>query len=304
MWIVISIEGNEFQPFSDALRVSGIITEARIDSGSHHTHSLKHSAEMEISRPGGLDAADMRLLKEAVAAGQRPRVVLCVVEADEVMIFEVASHGLRQVSQFTMRGGGKREKGSTAKRRAFLTGAAKETAMLLRTDAPTVICGPGLSREAFEKHLREAGTESRLLNIPTSIGGRAAANEVLGEGLAGDVLEAYAVARQTRLIEDGLRRIATSGAVAYGAADIRDAAEQGAVETLVIDAALLRSDPADPGTATGAAGAAVEEMDWSAVEAAVLTAGGSVEQASMEHDAGAQLAGFGGALALLRWRGD
>ena len=312
MWIVISVQGNEFQPFSDALRVSGIITEARIDSGSHHTHSLRRGDELEIKRSGGIDDSDLRLLEEAVRAGQRPRVILCVVESDEVVVFEVASHGLREVSQSTLRGGGKREKGSSAARISFIINAAKATAMLLTAETPTVICGPGLTRDSFEKELRAAGASGKLLNIPTSIGGRSAANEVLGGNLTGDVLEAHAVARQTRLIEDGLTRIAVDGPVAYGAATIAAAASQGAVETLIIDAALLRQEPesktpetVEPSSQNSAEkkrSTAAKRVDWPAIEAKVIAAGGKVEQASLEHDAGAQLEGFGGAIALLRWR--
>jgi stalled ribosome rescue protein Dom34 len=298
MWIVISVEGNEFQPFSDALRVSGIITEARIDSGSHHTHSLRLGDEVELKRSGGIDNSDLRLLEEAVSAGQRPRVILCVVESDEVIVFEVASHGLREVSQSTLRGGGKREKGSNAARSSFVINAAKATAMLLTDETPTVICGPGMTRDSFEKELRAAGASGKLLNIPTSIGGRSAANEVLGGNLTGDVLEAHAVARQTRLIEDGLTRIAVNGAVAYGGVAIAAAAEQGAIETLIIDAALLRQELESQKTG------ATKRVDWPTIEAAVIDAGGIVEQASLEHDAGAQLEGFGGAIALLRWRVD
>ncbi len=319
MWIVISVQGNEFQPFSDALRVSGIITEARIDSGSHHTHSLRRGDELELKRSGGIDDSDLRLLEEAVRAGQRPRVILCVVESDEVIVFEVASHGLREVSQSTLRGGGKREKGSSAARSSFITNAAKATAMLLTEETPTVICGPGMTRDSFEKELRAAGASGKLLNIPTTIGGRSAANEVLGGNLTGDVLEAHAVARQTKLIEDGLTRIAVDGAVAYGAATIAAAASQGAVETLIIDASLLRREAESAAAKTGNKvessvestsqnsaekkhTTATKRVDWPAIEAEVIAAGGAVEQASLDHDAGAQLEGFGGAIALLRWR--
>jgi stalled ribosome rescue protein Dom34 len=253
---------------------------------------------VELKRSGGIDNSDLRLLEEAVSAGQRPRVILCVVESDEVIVFEVASHGLREVSQSTLRGGGKREKGSNAARSSFVINAAKATAMLLTDETPTVICGPGMTRDSFEKELRAAGASGKLLNIPTSIGGRSAANEVLGGNLTGDVLEAHAVARQTRLIEDGLTRIAVNGAVAYGGVAIAAAAEQGAIETLIIDAALLRQELESQKTG------ATKRVDWPTIEAAVIDAGGIVEQASLEHDAGAQLEGFGGAIALLRWRVD
>jgi len=288
MWIVIDVGSNEFQPFTDALRVSGIIRDARIDVGSHHTHALKTGEEAEIGRVGGLSNLDLGLIEEAVAAGSKPRVILCVVESDEVQVFEIATHGLRSISSSSLRGGGKREKGSSDARRSFISAAAREVALLLTDETPVVICGPGDARVGFEKRIRESGGEAQIVNVATSIGGRAAANEVLGEGTAGELLGAHAICKQTRLIEEGLRRIATDGAVSYGRTEIANNAELGAVETLIIDAALLRE---------GGSGG-----EWQETAAAVETAGGSVEQASTDHDAGAQLEGFGGAIALLRWR--
>ena len=52
--------------------------------------------------------------------------------------------------------------------------------------------------------------------MPTSIGGRAAANEVLSEGLADTLLGEHAIVEQVRAIEEALRRISTDGAVTYG----------------------------------------------------------------------------------------
>ena len=67
------------------------------------------------------------------------------------------------------------------------------------------------------------------------------------------------------------------------------AAEQGAVETLVIDASMLRSE---------------EVAEWGPVAEMIEGSGGRVVQASTDHDAGQQLLGIGGAIALLRWKSE
>jgi len=102
----------------------------------------------------------------------------------------------------------------------------------------------------------------------------------------------HELVRQVRAIEDGLTRISTNGAVSYGLNAIEEAAEQGAVETLVVDASLLRSDDR------------VIRSRWDEIISAVATNRGEVIQASVEHDAGQQLLGMGGAIALLRWKVD
>ena len=56
--------------------------------------------------------------------------------------------------------------------------------MVFPDQMPLVICGPGMAREQFEGMLRAIGAENQIHNVATSIGGRAAANEVLAGGAA------------------------------------------------------------------------------------------------------------------------
>lgn len=288
MWIVLRVEEAGFQPFTDNLRLHGVISEAPMDVGSYHTHIIEAGDEIELSWEGGIDSRDLQLIESAVADGQRSRVGLIVVENDEILLFEVAKHGIRDVSSFSMRGGGKRGKDSSAVRSDFYSQVAKEACLVFGSSMPVAICGPGLARERFETNLREACGIVKILNVATSIGGRAAANEVISEGLADSLLGEYAIVHEVRAIEEALRRVSVDGAAAYGIKEIQFSAEQGAVECLVIEASLLREE-----------GLAAE---WKSISDAVTAGGGSIIQASMDHDAGKQLMGFGGALALLRWR--
>ncbi|MED5305965.1 MAG: hypothetical protein VX942_00895 [Candidatus Thermoplasmatota archaeon] len=288
MWIVLRVEEAGFQPFTDNLRLHGVISEAPMDVGSYHTHIIEAGDEIELSWEGGIDSRDLQLIESAVADGQRSRVGLIVVENDEILLFEVAKHGIRDVSSFSMRGGGKRGKDSSAVRSDFYSRVAKEACLVFGSSMPVAICGPGLARERFETNLREACGIVKILNVATSIGGRAAANEVISEGLADSLLGEYAIVHEVRAIEEALRRVSVDGAAAYGIKEIQFSAEQGAVECLVIEASLLREE-----------GLAAE---WKSISDAVTAGGGSIIQASMDHDAGKQLMGFGGALALLRWR--
>ncbi len=130
MWILLEASETAFQPFSDNLRIHGVIKEARIDIGSHPTHVIGTGDEIELSREGGLAKADSSLIREAITSGTKARAGLLVVENDEVLIFEIAAHGIRDVSQFSLRGGGKRTGDSTAVRNEFFEKVAKETRMV------------------------------------------------------------------------------------------------------------------------------------------------------------------------------
>ena len=285
MWIVLDAETTEFQPFTDNLRIHGIICEAKMDKGSHHTHAVGPRDEIEITWTGDIPETDRNLLAESLQEGGRGRVAIAVVESDEILLFEIAQHGMRQVGDtFTLRGGGKRESKSTEVRKEFLTKVAEQASKAISTDMPIVICGPGMAREQFETYLKATGTGHRTLNVATSIGGRSAANEVMREGTADTMLGDFAMAKQAKLIEEGLKRISTRGAVAYGHTELESAAEQGSIETLIIEAGLLRS-----------------ETFWAEVASSVRVNGGQVVQASADHDAGEELIGLGGAIGLLRW---
>ena len=71
MWIDLRVEESSFQPFTDNLRVHGVISEAPIDVGSYHTHVIEAGSEVELSWDGGIDPRDIQLIEAAIADGQR-----------------------------------------------------------------------------------------------------------------------------------------------------------------------------------------------------------------------------------------
>jgi len=292
MWIVLEVQSSSFHSFTENLRVHGIITEAKIDIGNHHTHIIVPGNEIEISREGGFSEADDSLLAKSFSSGKRVNSGLVVVENDEILLFEVTQYGMRDVSQFSLRGGGKRYSDTTGIRDGFFTKVAKETSLVFKEHVPLIICGPGMARDIFEKILMNLGVKNEILNSPTSIGGRSAANQILTDGLADSIIGKNALIIQIRTIEEGLRRVATNGNVCYGQEQILEAAKQGAIEKLVILASILRSKDNK------------NNSIWLSVIKNVKISKGEVIQSSSDHDFGEQLSSFGGALALLRWKLD
>ena len=112
----------------------------------------------------------------------------------------------------------------------------------LNDTMPLVVCGPGRNRDRVLADLKEAGHQRPMMSVGTTMGGRSAANEVLRNGLAGELLAQHRMVQEIRLLEEAWQRISTGGAVAYGRADIHRATEEGAVETLLIGADVLREE--------------------------------------------------------------
>ncbi len=291
MWIVIDVEDSEFQLFSDHLRIHGVICEAPVDKGSHHTHSVSVGDKIELTSGSEWSSADEKLLSEAVKEGGRAKVGIVVVENDEILLFQIASHGMRDLATFTLRGGGKREGDPTKVRDGFFASAASQSVNLLGKETPIVICGPGMARVTFGKMLAKEGLNQQTINIATNIGGRSAANEVLTGGLAAEILGDTAIAKHSEFIDEAMRRMATDGAVAYGPDAIRTAFKESAIETLIINSELLRDEEAMVG-----------DENWLAFCDKLDQTSSNLVQTSSEHDAGKQLDGLGGAIALLRWK--
>ena len=293
MWIVLDVESVEFQTFSDVLRVHGIIHEARIDKGSHHTHLVKEHMDVEIFCEGGLPSEDQQLLNEALKSSSKGNVAIAVVESDEVILYEVSSHGLREVALFSLRGGGKyegRTNSSENARTDFITKVTAEINMQIPQKTPVVVCGPGMTREDFKRKLQALGNERTLVSVGTSMGGRSAANEVLREGLAKEILDNHALVNEIQILEDAFAKMAKGRGVAYGEKVMLMAKKQGAIDKVLILADLLRNEKKKIG-----------DMTWADYCKKVKNEGSEIVQCSAEHDSGKQLEGLGGAIAILRF---
>lgn len=281
MWIKLAIESSEYQTFSDNLRVHGIIEEAQFDKGSHHTHIVQTGDEVEITDGRGFPQTDFDLIDNAVKSSGNARAAIIVVESDEILLFHLTGRGIREVSQWTMRGGGKYEGGKAAAQvsDSFMTKVALELKDSL-TQTALIICGPGMAREKLRQALA-----IDALSIATSIGGRAAANEVLAKGLAGKALDEHSIVKEVGLLEQAWERMATNGAVSYGRESLEEALAQGAIETLLVNVDSLRSE------------------EWLQEMCSMLSEiGAKAIQCSADHDSGQQLLGMGGAVALLRFK--
>jgi protein pelota len=237
--------------------------------------------DVELTANSEFPLVDKDLIRQACTDSGRAKVVILVVESDEVILFEVSGRGIREVSTWTMRGGGKYTgaKVSEGVSKSFFEKIANESNDSIAEGTPIVICGPGHAREKLAPQINGA---KKL--VATSMGGRGAANEVISEGLAGDVLSEHAVVKETALLEEAWKRISIDGPVAYGREMIEKSLNEGAIETLLISADLLR------------------ESDWESIVANLSDIGAVLVQCSTDHDAGQQLLGMGGAVALLRFK--
>jgi len=148
-----------------------------------------------------------------------------------------------------------------------------------------VLVGPGFTREAFVEYLkaRDPPLAAKVHVHGTAHAGMQGIQEALRAGVGAKVFGESRVGYETQLVEKLLEAIATDRPVAYGPAEVQEAADAGAIETLLVSDAVVRN----PG---------IEELMRTAESAR-----GTVVLVSRHHEAGKKLEALGGIAALLRF---
>jgi len=174
-------------------------------------------------------------------------------------------------------------KSATPVKSAISTGSAKSTI------PPVVILGPGFTKEEFLNYLKSGSPEIFRESTLAATGqaGMAGIREAMKKNLAGRLVEEHRISRETRLVEEFFTEVARGNDMAaYGAEDIKEALEAGAVSGLLITDELFRNELKG-----------YENLLTKAEEK-----GAGIHIISTAHDAGRQLASIGGAGAILRFR--
>ncbi len=279
--LTIRVEGVDFQAFSDRLRITGVIVEGPQDLGRHHT--LNIGVEDVLSILKTWRSHELRRIEEAVAAAQKPLVAFLSLDDEEALLAQLRQYGVRELATIRAPGHGKMFPSSGAQSVYFDEIVEK----LRATDLgeALVLVGPGFSRDAFLEYLkgREPALASTVHSHGTAHAGMQGIQEALKAGVGAKVFGDSRVGQETRLVEALLEAIATNRPCAYGAAEVAEAIDAGAVETLLVSDAVVRN----PG---------IEDLMRSAE-----AAGGTVVLVSRHHEAGHKLEALGGIAALLRF---
>jgi protein pelota len=213
--------------------------------------------------------------------------VIVAVEEGDADIGFVRHYGI-EVYSHIRQSSGKRENGL---RNEFFREIVEQLRHAVPEDASIVVAGPGFTKEDFLKYFHEAepGMASKALTEDTSMIGMSGFQEVLRRGAVDRIMQESRIARESSLMEDLLREISMDGKAAYGLADVKNALNYGAVETLLIADETLRE-----GREKG------EDIDKLLME--VEQAQGKVVVFSTAFEPGEKLHKLGGIAALLRFK--
>jgi len=292
LWVELAVESVEFHKFANRLRIGGEIADcSREDQlGLHHTLNVEVHDEIEIEKHFAPD--QLERIEEAEAATDEPDVAIATVEEGAAAVYTVEAYGTEERATITSTTG----KGEFARDREELF---EELATVLsRMDADAILlAGPGFTKQDALKHVQDSFPElaDRIRTVDTSSGGDRGVHEVLKRGAVEEVRDETRISQEAELIDELTTRIASDEPVAYGPTSVEEAAEYGAVETLLVLDDRLRQERAGEGDWPIDADRVVERVEQQ---------GGDVVVFSGSFDPGQQLSNLGGIAALLRYRID
>jgi protein pelota len=233
----LRVDGLEFHRFSNRLRVHGVI-EHGMDIGQHHTFNVEEGTNLSIIKTWKKD--QLERIDEAEASSKRPKVVLVAVEEGDADIGLVRHYGIEMYSHISQSSG----KGDVSLRDVFFHEIVDQLVHAASASEAIVVSGPGFTKEDFMKYLQAKQPElaSRALVEDTSSIGMSGFQEVLRRGAVDRITEESRIARESVLMDELLREIATSGKVAYGIDEVMVAQDYGSISTLLIADEFLREE--------------------------------------------------------------
>ncbi|QHS16355.1 mRNA surveillance protein pelota [haloarchaeon 3A1-DGR] len=290
LFVTLTVETVEFARFANRLRVGGeIVGCSREDQlGQHHTINVEEHDEITVEKRFKPD--QLERLEEATEAAENPDVAIATVEEGAAFIHTVEQYGTEEYASFTRPTG----KGEYARPRTELFEELGSALVHLDADA-VILAGPGFTKRDAREYIAEEFPEldASIRVVDTASVGDRGVHEVLKRGAVEEVQDETRIAKEAALIDELTERIAEGAKATYGPADVAEAAEFGAVETLLVVDDRLRTERQGEGD---------WEIDVNDVIESVEQQGGDVVVFSGEFAPGEQLRNLGGIAAILRYR--
>jgi len=285
----IRVEDVNFHKYTGKLRATGVIEkgpEDLVPLGSHHTIDLKLKNSIKIKKEKW-SRWTLKRLKEAIKSSKKPSAVIISIEDDVADLGIVKQYGIDYYGPIIGNISGKRIIQKDRQKSIIEFYNEVVNALLNFKEISTIIiAGPGFTKGDFFKFLQEKFPDLAKICIieSTGSGGRTGINEVLKKGTIDQLAAENRIGQEISWVNKILEEVGKSSKLAsYGKRHVKEAANSGAVEQLLIIDEMVRQKDVE------------DLMDL------VETMGGKVMIVSSEHEGGKQLMALGGIAAILRY---
>ncbi|MGA8303036.1 MAG: hypothetical protein WA691_08975 [Thermoplasmata archaeon] len=249
VFLAVRAEQVEFHGFSKHVRVTGPIVEGPFDIGRHHTLDLGEGDEVSVVKPKP-SAADRTILDEGLRGTDDPTILIAAVDWGDSSIVRVRGRAIEPVADIRRTIAGKQYPGGQGDkdRKAY----EEELLQLLKREGASatalLVVGPGFLKEDLQKRIAEDVPElkKKLKVYATAESGRVGVDELLRSGKATEALRGSVAAEESEAVERLVRSLAGGRRTAVGRAEVAEAVDAGAVETLLVSESLLTDAPLAP----------------------------------------------------------
>ena len=293
MTLTIKVKTLEFQPFTERLRIRGVVVEGPEKFGvKGHYHTIN----IEIGKPLIIVKEEwpLHIVKRLEKASKLPgRILLIALDYDEATIKLLGEQGVRDMySSYSLLGGKREPEAYERNLEKYIEEIADKIINITSREKPEIIIigSPASLSEKLKNKLREKGFKGKIITDHISIGGEPGIRELLHRDSVKNAIKDLSVIKASYILGEFRRRILKEpDLVAYGIEEDEEAVKANAVDKLLINEELLKSY--DEGFR--------RRIDKLLDEA--LRRGAEIVILPMNTDISMELESFTGILALLRY---
>jgi len=288
VWLKIEVEKLEYE--TSQLRIAGKVVQGPEDvpKGSHHSFEVEEGTIVTIEKKEWL-RYQLNRLREA-SEEKELRILIVVMDREEALFALMKKYGYTLLSRMK---GEVKKKASDEKGKEFYPGVIKQIEEYDKRYnlERIIVASPAFWAEDLMKVLSNSDLKKKIVRATCSSADETAISEVLKRDEVKQVLQQQRFANELKLVERLMSEISKKAKAVYGISNVEQAAEAGAIETLVVSGRLIET--------------ARKKGEFARIDAIMKLADRTKAEIviiSSEHSGGKQLDGIGGIAALLRYK--
>lgn len=291
MSLTIKVEKVDFHKYSNNLRILGSITDGPedIQRGSHHSFNVDDNTTIKIIKNQWFKY-HLDKLKEATE-GKKGNILICVMDREDAYFALLKKQGYNLLSH--IKGIVQKKKDDSQKvKSTFYDDLIKTLDRYVEKYKieQIIVASPSFWKEDLLKKVNDIKKKKITLATCSSVD-KTAINEILKRPELREALKKERISRELTLVEEVLQEISKNNLAVYGFKEVKNAADSGAVKTLLITDSLIMEKRREE-----------KIHDIEQLFNLVESIKGAVTIISSDNDAGKKLDGLGGIAALLRYK--
>ncbi len=289
--VFMALDIDRFDYSESSLRVTGKVLEGPEDvpHGSFHSFVLEQNSIAALIKKNWLSYQKAKLLE--ACEQEPPKILICVFDREESLFALLKRKGYEILTKLS--GEVVKKRMPEKPKKSFYEEIIKQLESYdnkFKLDK-IILASPSFWKEELLAFLKNDLIKKKIIQATCSGTDENALKEVLKRDELKEALKQDRMSQELKLVEELLSEISKESKAVYGKKDVKQMAEQGAVETLLVTDTLIKKFRAEN---------KFSELDQ------IMKSGdknnGKVQLISGYHEGGKKLDGLGGIGAILRYK--